>query len=504
MMLSVQPTLWSLTGRNPREIAVEDDRRQVTWQELEDRTNAIAHGLTRLGAKPGDHVSIVVSNRVEFVEVFLGAWRAGLAHSPLKTGWTAREIGQVLDDANSKVVICDRPAAAEAARERGIPVLKLDVGFDEWVSGQPIDPLPADRCGYRIPFTSGTSGRPKGVVRTEAGRTPFAEGFRALAGWAQVALLPGEGTHLFVSRLFHGTPLNFGLGAFARGARLRIMPRWDAAEALAAMAAPELTSTIMVPTMFRALLALPGVDRSKPPAPGLQTIFHGGEACPISVKQAMLDWFGDVLVEYYGFTEGGLTVADSAEWRDRPGTVGKPFGALTLHILDDRGHPLPAGETGTVAFGVGGRTFSYLSDPTKTEDAFVALDGQDLVSVGDVGRLDTDGYLYLSGRSADVVISAGVNIYPAEIEDALSGVEGIADVCATGTPDPDRGEVIILHIVLDEHADETAVRAALEQRAAESLAPYKRPARTVVLPTLPRDPGTGKLLRAAVRDHSEG
>ena len=497
----MQQTLGELAGRSPHGVAVEDGNRQVSWQHLEDRTNAIGHGLNRLGANPGDHVSIVVGNRVEFVEVFLGAWRAGLAHSPLKTGWTAREIGQVLDDAASKVVVCDRPAAAEAARSRGIPVLELDGGdFESWLAAQPSGPLPKDRCGYRIPFTSGTSGRPKGVVRTEAGKTPFAEGFNALAGWAQVAQLPGDGTHLFVSRLFHGTPLNFGLGAFARGARLRILPRWDPAEALAALAEPDVTSTIMVPTMFRGLLALPDVDRSTPPAPGLQTIFHGGEPCPLPVKRAMLEWFGDVLVEYYGFTEGGLTVANSREWRDRPGTVGKPFGSLTLRILDDRGQPLPAGATGTVAFGVGGRTFSYLGDPGRTQEAFVSLDGQDLVSVGDVGRLDEDGYLYLSGRSADVVISAGVNIYPAEIEDALAGVDGVGDLCAVGMPDPDRGEVIALHVVLAEGADDQAVTAALHRRAEESLAPYKRPAQVVIDTVLPRDAGTGKLLRAAVRD----
>src|SRR5207248_3830972 len=248
---------------------------------------------------------------------------------------------------------------------------------------------------------SGTTGRPKGVVMSGSGTTPFSVGWRAIAAYAEQLDLPGEGVHLFGSRLFNGAPQTFGFGAMARGATLRILPRWDAAAALSALGSPEVTSTIMVPTMFRQLLALPSVDRSVSPAPGLRTLLHGGEPCPLPVKEAMASWFGDVLVEYYGFTEGGMTVVRAGEWRSRPGTVGRPLPGLSVQVLDEAGAAVGPGETGTVYFTVaGGRRFRYAGDDDKTEAAHVG----DAFTVGDVGRGDDDGFLYLSGRAADVVI----------------------------------------------------------------------------------------------------
>jgi long-chain acyl-CoA synthetase len=488
--------LASLSARDPDDVAVEDGHHRVSWRELDERSTRAGRGLEALGATPGTHVAICVSNRVEFVDAVLGAWRAGCAYTPLKTGWTTDEVGAVLDDARTAVVVTDRDGARTAATERGIPVVDLDAGYAEWLSDQDATALPESRCGFKLPYTSGTTGRPKGVVMAGSGKTPFAAGWAGLAKWAEALRLPGDGVHLFVSRLFNGAPQTFGFGAMARGATVRILPRWDPAAALAALAAPDVTSTIMVPTMFRQLLSLPGVDRSASPAPSLRALLHGGEPCPLPVKEAIASWFGDVLVEYYGFTEGGLTIVGPQEWRTHPGTVGRPLPGMRVRILDEGGADVAPGEVGTVYFqSDAGRRFSYQGDEGKTAGAHHG----DAFTVGDIGRLDDDGFLYLSGRAADVVITAGVNVYPAEIEQALSDVDGVADLCAVGVADETRGEVVALQVVLTPGAGEADVLAAIDETGQRRLAPYKRPRSVVVVESLPRDE-TGKLLRRVVRD----
>jgi long-chain acyl-CoA synthetase len=477
-------SLHELSGVRPDDIAVDDGVRRVSWYDLEMRSNALGHGLGALGAEPGRHVAICISNRVEFVEAVLGAWRAGCAYTPLKTGWTADEVGAVLDDAGT------------TAAARGIAVVDLDDGFENWLASQLDRPLLGDRFGYKLPYTSGTTGRPKGVVMAGSGSTPFAAGWAGIARWAEMLQLPGTGIHLFLSRLFNGAPQTFGFGALARGATLRIVRRWDPAAALAELAQPGVTSTIMVPTMFRQLLALPDLDRSRSPSRSLRTILHGGEPCPLPLKVAMADWFGEVLVEYYGFTEGGMTVVGADEWRSHPGTVGRPVDGMSLRILDDAGRDVGANAEGTVYFEPSaGRRFQYQGDDDKTEDAHRG----DAFTVGDVGWVDDDGFLYLCGRQADVVVSAGVNVYPAEIEQALSEVEGIADLCAVGGPDPERGEVVVMHVALLPDADQDSVLAAIARTAEERLAPYKRPRSVLIVDDVPRDQ-TGKLLRRTLRD----
>jgi long-chain acyl-CoA synthetase len=489
-------TLAELSGRSPDDVAVECGDVHLTWAELDDRANAVANGLERSGATSGSHVAICVSNRAEFVEVVLGAWRAGCAYTPLKTGWTADEIGYVFGDAQTRLVVTDRDGARAAAHNSDVAVIDLDDRYDEWLLRQDRSEPPADRCGYKMPYTSGTTGRPKGVVMTGAGTVPFAAGWAGLQRWAEALSLPGDGVHLFGSRLFNGAPQTFGFGALARGATLRIMPRWSAADGLRELGRDDVTGTIMVPTMFRQLLALPDVDRSRPPAPSLRTLLHGGEPCPPPIKEAIADWFGDVLVEYYGFTEGGFTIVGRDEWRAHPGSVGRSMPGMHVEIRDEHGAAVPAGVDGTVFFrSDAGRRFRYSGDDSKTEAAHAG----DAFSVGDVGHVDADGYLYLSGRSADIVITAGVNVYPAEIESALSDVDGVLDMCAVGTPDDERGEVVALYVVPAPGHAETQVLERINAAAAERLAPYKRPRVVRVIDEVPRDE-TGKLLRRVLRD----
>jgi long-chain acyl-CoA synthetase len=490
-------SLFELSHVAPDAIAVDDGTRLVTWGELDARTTLFGNGIEALGATPGSHVAICAGNRAEFVEAAIGAWRAGCAYTPVKTGWTAAEAGALFDDAGTRVLVTDRPAAAEAAHARGISVVDLDDGsFESWLGGQSDVPLAEERCGYKLTYTSGTTGAPKGVVLSGSGSTPFAVGWAGIAKWASVLRLRGDGTHLFLSRLFNGAPQTFGFGALALGATLRILPTWSPEAALAALAEPDVTSTIMVPTMFRQLMALPDIDRTTSPAPSLRSIVHGGEPCPAPLKEAIADWFGDLLVEYYGFTEGGMAVVYPGEWRDRPGTVGRTLPGMDVRILDSDGVAVGPRSEGTVYFqSAAGRRFHYQGADDKTTEAHLG----DAFTVGDVGWLDEDGFLYLCGRQADVVVSAGVNVYPAEIEQALTDVCGIADLCAVGGPDEKRGEVIVLHISLLPGAGRDTTLAAIEARSAETLAPYKRPRDVRVVDVIPRDQ-TGKLLRRALRD----
>jgi long-chain acyl-CoA synthetase len=489
-----QPTLFEMSGRRPEELAIEDGTRRRTWGELEHRTRAVAHGLSQQ-APEGSHVALIASNRVEFLEVALACLRVGLVYTPLKSSWTPTEIGAVLSDASTRLVVTDVPAGRQAGGDFELPVIDLDQEFDAWVARQADEPLAYELAGRKMTYTSGTTGRPKGVVPNYLGRRPFAESFAGSAAMAELTGLPGHGVHLFVSHLFHGAPLTFGIGALARGATIRIVPRWNP-ETVLAMLSDRVTSTSMVPTMFRQLLQLPTALRAAFDAPQLVTILHGGEACPVPVKQAMLDWWGPRLTEYYGFSEGGMTLATSEEWMERPGTVGRPARNQRLLIINEEGEEVGPGIDGTIYVATAdGVTFSYLNDEAKTATAH--RDGA--FTVGDIGHLDDQGYLFITGRKSDVIVSAGVNIYPVEIESTLSDTDGVADLAIVSAPDDIRGEQVAAVVVLRPGADASDVVAQVARTAAEQLAGYKRPRLYFQVPGLPRDP-TGKLLRTSLRD----
>ncbi len=472
-----------------------DESDALSWGALEDRTQRLGRGLWSLGAAPGDHVALACTNRVEFLVALLGAMRAGLVVTPLKTSWTHAEMAQVSQDAGSSVVITDVDTGREVAHDGGTVLVDLDDDFPAWLDAQPSEPLPAGLTGWRMSFTSGTTGRPKGVRREADATIGFEDAWRSWALGAEGLGLPRDGVHLMVSKLFHGAPLAFGLGALARGATVRIMDRWDASRGLDLLATA--TASIMVPTMFRQLLALPAERREAFDAGHLVTVLHGGEACPVEVKRRMIEWWGPVLTEYYGFTEGGMTVATSAEWLARPGTVGRPIGAQTVVILDDDGDEVEPGTEGWVHVRrpEGARAFRYVNEPDETSAAFRG----DAFGVGDIGWVDGDGYLFLSGRSTEVIVAAGVNIYPAEVEEVVFSVPGVGDACVAGGPDPERGEQPVAFVTLAPGADRETVLAELDSACRERLAGYKRPRRVEVREDIPRDP-TGKVLRGRLRD----
>jgi long-chain acyl-CoA synthetase len=502
-MTALAPAIAELAGVSPQAIALEDPGRRVTFGELEERSNAFGHGLESLGLAPGDHVALVASNRVEFIEALLGAMRAGMVVTPVKTSWSASEIAYVLRDAGSRALVTDVDAARAAAAASGIALIDLEHGVDgsgleRWLAGQDAAPLPRERHGFRLSYTSGTTGRPKGVHRLSDGRAPWCESFVAARVSAQAARLPTDGPHLNVSALFHGAPLAFALSLLASGCTMRLLRRWDADLALDALGA-DVRSTCMVPTMFRQLLALPAARRAALRTPRLAAVLHGGEPCPQHVKQQMIDWLGPILIEYYGMTEGGMTIASAADWLARPGTVGKPAFGQQVLVLGPDGERLAPGVQGTIYFlPPSGKMFEYRHSPDKTAAAYSA---EGAFTVGDVGYLDQDGYLFISGRTADVIVSGGVNIYPAEIEETLASLPGVLDACVVGGPDELRGETPVAFVVLEQDAavDAQAQHAALDAACAARFAGYQRPRRLIVRDQLPRDP-TGKLLRHVLRD----
>lgn len=502
------PPLWDIARREPTGTALEDAGSSRTWAEVESRTNALGRGIESLGLAPGDHVAVIGSNRSELVEALLGAMRAGLVVTPVKTNWTIEEVGHLLEDADTKLVVTDIEVARGAAAARGVPVLDLDTGpgggsrsgsgggFEAWLTCQSDAPLPADRAGWRMSYTSGTTGRPKGVVHATSGTRPFIDAFAGNAAVAAQLRIPREGAHLVVSRLFHGAPLTFALAALAQGTPLRILDRWEPEHALDALER-DVASTVMVPTMFRQLLALDPARRAGFTAvSSLVTAVHGGEPCPRELRARMEDWWGPIFVEYFGFTEGGMTIVGPEEAAARPGTVGR---AVTgdIRILDEAGRPLAPGQEGRVFFAApgGGPGFSYRNDPDKTQRAYV--DGA--YTAGDIGWVDDDGYLFISGRAAEVIVTSGVNVYPAEVEAVVGAVDGVGDVCVVGGPDDERGEQVVAFVALAPGAHAAAVVEGVDAAGRERLAGYKRPRQVVVRADIPRDP-TGKLLRRVLRD----
>ena len=487
--------LSQLVNREEDDFAVKDDAQSLSWGELDIRSHALIRGLQSLGLKELDHISLIISNRVEFLEAYLATIRGGFTQTPIKTSWVPAEVSYIIQDANSKAVITDTDAAREAAAHNNIPVVDLDLDFAGWLASQDQTPIPAGLKGYRVPYTSGTTGKPKGVERITDVESTFEEWATSNAVGAAALELPRDGWHLMVSQMFHGAPMTFGVGAFFQGAPMRIMSHWQP-ERFGQLLQEGVTATIMVPTMFRQLLNLPEAEKAEIDFSQLKLVLHGGESCPVAVKRQMIDWWGPVFREYYGFTEGGMTMASSEEWLDKPGTVGLPIGGMTLSVIGDDGTELAPGQEGSLYFKrPEGAFFKYANAKEKTEAAHLP-DGS--FTVGDIGWVDEDGYLYISGRSAELIVAAGVNIYPAEIEEVLLEVKGVTDAAVVAGPDPDRGEQPVAFLTLSKDADEPEVLSACQTACKEQLAGYKLPRKIIVRDEIPRDP-TGKTLRIALR-----
>ncbi len=485
-------------SRSPDRIALSHGAQALTFSELNARSNALVRVLRAAGLRPGDGLALLSSNRAEYAEVVIARERTGMRLIPLNWHLSAAEITYIVRDSGARAMIAEARFAAVAAQVADELDIKLAVGgsiagfadYEAALATQPMHDVDSPTRGSTMTYTSGTTGRPKGVFRPEDPVVTMEMiNFYGYRAGTDVALCTGP--------LYHTAVLAYSLILpLLAGTRVVLMDRWDAAEALRLIEHEQVTHTHMVPIMFSRLLALPEHERVEADVSSLRFVIHGAAPCPVSVKQRMIDWVGPIIWEYYAATEGRATMCDPQTWESRPGTVGRPIVSGAVIVGDGEANPLPPRTVGLLWIRSTIDTrFRYWGDETKTREAYRG----DLFTLGDVGFADEDGYLYLTDRSADLIISGGVNIYPAEIDAVLVEHPLVADSATIGESDDEWGERVLSLVELLPGAEATA---ALEHEliiwARERLATYKCPRRIEFLDSLPRSEA-GKLLRTQLR-----
>jgi long-chain acyl-CoA synthetase len=491
-------------ARRPGQLALASAYGDRTFRELNERTNRLAHRLARNGLVAGDAIAVVARNRPEFVEGYCAALRSGLRFTPVNWHLTGEETAYIIDNCEAKAVIYDAglgsaaDAAALATGSGGPLCLAVGgtiAGFEDYeaaLAGESVADPERPVRGSQMLYTSGTTGRPKGVYRREVPvQRSVAQALAAGDPQTDRCLCTGPAYHAAPLAFNVTSPLNAGVGVV-------MMDRWDAEETLRLIERYRITHTHMVATMFHRLLELPVDVRNRYDLSSLKLVMHGAAPCPVHVKHAMIEWLGPILYEYYAATEGGNNFGiDSHTWLTKPGSVGKTPTPENTRILDDAGVDVPQGEMGTIYFrapAVG--RFEYFKAPEKTDDSYRG----DWYTLGDMGHLDEDGFLFLTGRSAETIISGGVNVYPQEIDSVLLQHPAVLDLCTVGVPNDEWGEEVKTVVQLKsgfEAGPELAEQIIAFARA--RLSGFKCPRSVDFVDELPRLP-SGKIQRRLVRD----
>jgi len=478
----------------------------VTYRQLDDQSNRIAQLFRALGLKPRDHVAILLENNPRFFEICWGAQRAGLIYTAISSRLTAPEVEYIVKDCEARLFVTSTYLAEKAIELSPlIPEVahRFMIGgtvdgyksWEEAVAAHPATRIADETAGHDMLYSSGTTGRPKGVLpivdpQPIDADNPLQQITRKLYGM-------GEDTiYLSPAPLYHAAPLRFNMSVMKLGGTSVIMENFDAEEFLRLVPKFKITHTQLVPTMFVRFLKLPDEERLKYDVSSLRCAIHAAAPCPIPVKEKMIEWWGPIIWEYYGGTEGnGLTLCNSTEWMAHKGTVGRAV-VGELRICDDTGDEVPPGEAGTVYF-AGGRVFEYHNDPKKTAES---RNAQGWSTLGDVGYVDADGFLHLTDRKAFMIISGGVNIYPQEAENLLINHPRVMDCAVFGVPNEEFGEEVKAVVQPRDMSD------AGPQLAEELLAYCRQHLSTLKCPRsidfeaeLPRHP-TGKLYKRLLRD----
>ncbi len=503
----------------PDRMAIMSELGDRTFAELNANANRVVRALRRSGIGAGDAIALVCANRPEFAEVLGAATRMGVRITTVNWHLTGDEMGYILDNSDAKVVFGDvRFAAALTAAVTQAPgvAVKIAIGgpidgfqrYDDMIAAEDGADIDDPTLGRTMLYTSGTTGRPKGVDRPPVGSTtadPADPASRLPDAGVALAVAVGMAAkqngatdrHLCTGPLYHAAPLAFSLaGPLAAGCGVVLMDGWSADETLRLVAEHGVTHSHMVATMFHRLLAVPEATRSTYDLSSLRFIVHGAAPCPVAVKRGLMEWLGPVVYEYYAATEGGGTFVGPQDWLAKPGTVGKPFHPELLKIYDADGNTVAPNEIGTVYMRApaSGR-FRYHKDDAKTAGSYIG----DFFTLGDHGYLDDDGYLFLTGRSAELIISGGVNIYPAEIDAVLLTHPAVGDAATIGIPNDEWGEEVKAVVELKQGlvpSDELAVE--IREWCRGKLASYKLPRSVDFIAELPRH-DNGKMYRGKVR-----
>lgn len=479
-----------------------------TFAELDAAANRLVRALEARGLVRGDAVAMVCANRPEFVEVLAACQRGGFRLTPINWHLTGEEIGYIVENCEARVLIGDARfaetvadgAARAGGAARGLAIGGEIEGFESYgsaVAAERGDALENPTLGGTMLYTSGTTGRPKGVHRKGV---PPALLLPPLVRTA--AFEPESDFALCTGPLYHAAPLALNLQLpLASGVGVYLMDQWSAEETLRLVGEHRVTHTHMVATMFHRLLGLPDETRAAHDTSSLRWVLHGAAPCPVHVKQAMIEWLGPVVHEYYAATEGGAFFVTAEEWLQKPGSVGH-VGEQDVLLLDDEAREVSPGEVGTVYFRAPDKgRFAYFKAPEKTSSAYhTTADGRDYFTMGDLGRFDDEGWLFLTGRSAELILSGGVNIYPAEIDAVLLMHPAVRDVATVGIPNEEWGEEVKAVVQLEEgRAPGEDLTADLLVHCREHLAGYKCPRSIDYSDDLPRLP-TGKIQRGRVRE----
>jgi acyl-CoA synthetase (AMP-forming)/AMP-acid ligase II len=486
----------------------------VTYRELNDRSNQLAQCFFDAGLRFGDHIAILMDNRPEYFEVCWAAQRSGLFYTAINWHFTAEEAAYILDDCDAQVLVISdafRDLAAELVDQMPRVKMRLMVG-DANVDGYepyaptrdrfPAEPLAEEIEGTPMLYSSGTTGRPKGI-RYRIQKTPIGDMPGQMGLLTAVFGMDGDSVYLSPAPLYHSAPLFYCMSTMRLGGTVICMEHFDPEEALRLIEQYHVTHSQWVPTMFVRMLKLPDATRTKYDLSSHRCAIHAAAPCPVEVKLRMIDWWGPIIEEYYSATEGmGATYINSEQWLAHPGSVG-PTLLAPIHIVDEDGNDVPTGDVGTVYFEPASSRpgFEYHKDVAKTKETF---DARGWASVGDMGYLDADGFLYLTDRRTFMIVSGGVNIYPQEAENILITHPKVFDVAVFGVPDPEMGEKVhaVVQPTVWEEAGPELERELLEHCRAQ-LSHYKCPKAIDFDPELPRQP-TGKLYKRLLRDRYWG
>jgi long-chain acyl-CoA synthetase len=513
--------LHAIAARKGDQPALIDERGTTSWSDFNERANRIIDALRQRGVRSGSTIALMTGNRREAFEVTAAATHAGWVIVPVNWHWVEDELAYVVDDSGATALIVEdqfvdvgRAAVARLGTACPVRIVIGDGGADAtasaavqfeayedvMASGSPAEAADQERGGPMF-YTSGTTGFPKGVrsaLTAAGGDIGMVE--LICAGFSDVLGLPRDGVTLLEGPMYHSAQWVFTLfPLLGRGSSVVMRHRFDPAETLELIDRYGVTNIHLVPTQFLRMLKLPDAVRAGFDGSSLEVVFHGAAPCPVAVKRSMLEWWGPKVTEYYGGTEGGfLTMISGSEWLERPGSIGKALATIAVRVVDDEGIECPANTSGQIYFkNLMGSDFEYHNAPEKTAAAH-STDGYG--TLGDIGYVDDDGFVFLSDRKIDMIISGGVNIYPAEIEGVLVAHPAVADAAVFGVPDEEFGEQVkaVVELVDGVEAADELGRQLIDH-VREHLAGYKAPRSVEFSAQLPRTP-TGKLIKRELRD----